>query len=137
MERFKVYAQLGDPEAANNVKRIEATIAENDEFRREQQAAIDDINVSRQQADRSAAIANDLALGTEESIERVVAEAGPAIEEFTGLRDAAAAKVDELTTKVERTTATINDLTTSAAALSDKQVEALDRYNSDVQKYAL
>jgi hypothetical protein len=137
MERFKVYEQLGDPEAANNVKRIEGTIAENDEFRREQQAAIDGINVSRQQADRSAAIANDLALGTEEAIERVVAEAGPAIEEFTGLRDAAAAKVDELTTKVERTTATINDLTTSAATLTDKQVEALDRYNSDVQKYAL
>jgi len=137
MERFKVFAQLGDPEAANNIKRIEKTIAENKEIRGEQQAAIDDINVSRQQADRSAAIANDLALGTEESIERVVADAGPAIEEFTGLRDAAATRVEELTAKVERTTATINDLTTSATELTDKQVEALDRYNSDVQKYAL
>jgi hypothetical protein len=66
-----------------------------------------------------------------------VADAGPAIEEFTGLRDAAATAVEELTAKVERTTATINDLTNSAAALTDKQVEALDRYNSDVQKYSL
>lgn len=137
MERFRVFAQLGDPEAAKNITRIEASIARNDERRSDQVAAIEDINLGRQQAARAAAIANDLAVGSEESIERVVADAGPAIEEFTGLRDAAATAVEELTAKVERTTATINDLTTSAATLTDKQVEALDRYNSDVQKYSL
>jgi len=40
IETFKIYASLGDKEAATNIKRLEAAIAENDKFRTEANAAI-------------------------------------------------------------------------------------------------
>lgn len=120
LESFKVFAQLGDTEAPGNIARIEAVIEANEGFRAEARAAIADINLGREQADRSAAIAQDLSLGTEEAINRVVEDAPTAIQDFTGLRDEAAAAVEGLNDKVERTTASIERLTNSATALTDK-----------------
>jgi hypothetical protein len=120
LESFKVFAQLGDTEAPGNIARIEAVIQANEGFRAEARAAIADINLGREQANRAAAIAEDLSIGTEEAINRVVQDAGPAIQDFTGLRDEAAAAVEGLNDKVERTTASIERLTNSATALTDK-----------------
>jgi hypothetical protein len=120
LESFKVFAQLGDTEAPGNIARIEAVIQANEGFRAEARAAIADINLGREQANRAAAIAEDLSIGTEEAINRVVVDAGPAIQDFTGLRDEAAAAVEGLNDKVERTTASIERLTNSATALTDK-----------------
>lgn len=45
--------------------------------------------------------------------------------------------IAELETKIDRTNTTVNRITSQEAELSSKQVEQLDAYNKDLQKWSL
>jgi hypothetical protein len=77
--RFRVFADMGDTEAAGNITTLEARIALNAEFRAEADAKIVAVEESQAQANLAFDIASFLALGNADAVEEVITRAGPAI----------------------------------------------------------
>lgn len=117
IKKAKVYLQLGDQTQADSIKRFEAELGENDELRKQAQTAIDDVNKAKEQNAVASGIAADLAKGDDDSIQKVIDAAVPALEGFDADFKVAKEAFDSLN-------ATKTALDKKIATLSSKDLDA-------------